>query len=152
MRGQVLGVDIRTGEGQVAGEDGRRYAFTPDDWAGRGEPAVGLLVDFDTDRQRALSLLPVPGSAPTPAARPAEAPVVVSDRNKYVAALLAFFLGVLGVHRFYLGRNGSGLAMLILTITVVGTLVSVPWSMVDALRYLVMSDREFDHRYARLLR
>ena len=154
MRGQVLGVDSRTGEGQVAGEDGRRYVFSPADWAHRGEPAVGLTVDFDTDHNRALSLFPVPGSMPTVAhsARPPLAPEVVSDRNKYVAALLAFFFGLFGVHRFYLGRNGSGIAMLILSLTAVGLLATVPWAIVDTLRYLMMSDREFAHRYARLLR
>jgi TM2 domain-containing membrane protein YozV len=33
-----------------------------------------------------------------------------------VAYLLWFFLGTLGVHRFYLGRKGSGLVILLLTI------------------------------------
>lgn len=32
------------------------------------------------------------------------------------AYLIWFFLGFLGVHRFYLGRSGSGAAMLVLTI------------------------------------
>ena len=45
MRGQVLGVDVRKGVGVVLGEDGRRYNFKPDDWAHRGEPAVGMEVD-----------------------------------------------------------------------------------------------------------
>ena len=45
MRGQVLGVDSRTGEGLVAGDDGRRYRFTPEDWAQRGEPAMGWLTE-----------------------------------------------------------------------------------------------------------
>lgn len=155
MRGQVLGVDTRTGEGQVAGDDGRRYRFGRDDWAHRGSPAIGLVVDFETDENRALSLFPVPvaGSGTLPAPTTSlRVPEVVSDRNKYIAALLAFFFGVFGVHRFYLGRNGSGVAMLILSITAVGLLVSAPWALIDTLRYLFMSDREFDHRYARLLR
>ena len=33
-----------------------------------------------------------------------------------VAYLVWFFLGSLGVHRFYLGRTGSGVAMLLLTV------------------------------------
>ena len=147
MRGQVLGVDTRTGEGQVAGDDGRRYRFGPADWAHRGEPAVGALVDFEAEENRALSLFPVPVTG-APVARTPR-PQVVSDRNKYVAALLAFFLGVLGVHRFYLGRTGSGVAMLILTLTAVGLLVSAPWALIDTLRYLFMSDREFENRYLR---
>ena len=147
MRGQVLGVDARTGDGVVAGDDGRRYSFRPADWAARGEPAVGMHVDFETQSNRALSIFPVPGTAPV--AKPAPGPGT-SDRNKYVAALLAFFLGVFGIHRFYLGRTGSGAVMLVLTFTAVGLLLSLPWAMIDTVRYLVMSDREFAARYARV--
>ena len=46
MRGQVLGVDVRTGHGLLAGDDGRRYTFLPEDWAPAGEPAIGQTVDF----------------------------------------------------------------------------------------------------------
>ena len=149
MRGQVLGVDQRTGDGTVAGDDGRRYIFTPDDWAHRGEPAIGMIVDFETHEKRALSVFPVPGTAPAKAdaARlPAEQ---LNDRNRYVAALLAFVLGPLGIHRFYLGRTGTGIAMLVLTVTLVGLIVSAPWALIDMIRYLIMSDREFAARYAR---
>jgi TM2 domain-containing membrane protein YozV len=147
MRGQVLGVDARTGDGMVAGDDGRRYSFTPADWAHRGEPAVGMYVDFESHESRALSIFPVPGTSPPPAS-PAPAPDP-GDRNKYVAALIAFLIGPLGIHRFYLGRTGSGIAMLILTCTIFGLVVSVPWAFIDMIRYLVMSDREFAARYAR---
>ena len=150
MRGQVLGVDRRTGEGMVAGDDGQRYAFTPDDWAHRGEPAVGLPVDFEPRDNRALSIFPVPaapGSVPV-AAVAAPTPVTTS-RNRIVAALLAFFFGTLGIHRFYLGRTGSGIAMLVMTCTVVGMLITGPWAFVDMIRYLIMSDEEFAARYRR---
>lgn len=148
MRGQVLGVDRRSGDGIVAGEDGRRYSFKPDDWAAKGEPAIGMQVDFETHENRALTIFPVPGTVPAPAAA-ASPPVKQGDRNKYVAAVVAFLLGPLGIHRFYLGRTGSGIAMLVLTCTIVGLLVSVPWAFIDMVRYLIMSDREFAERYAR---
>ena len=45
---------------------------------------------------------------------PAAAP-----KQKLVAFLLAFFLGPLGVHNFYLGKTGMGVTQLILTITVI---------------------------------
>ena len=147
MRGTVLGVDTRTGDGIVAGDDGRRYLFRPNDWAAMGEPAIGMLVDFETHEKRALSLFPVPGASP-PAVSSAPAPID-NDRNKYVAAAIAFLVGPLGIHRFYLGRVGSGVAMLILSCTIIGLLVSVPWAFVDTIRYLVMSDREFAARYPR---
>jgi len=149
MRGRVLGVDSRTGDGVVAGDDGQRYTFRPADWAARGEPEIGIEVDFETERSHALSIFPIPATpvATTgPAALPANAPRR-TDRNKYVAALLAFFLGTLGLHRFYLGRNGSGIMMLVLTITVVGALVTAPLALIDTVRTLFMSDDEFARRY-----
>ncbi|NIJ28717.1 TM2 domain-containing membrane protein YozV [Sphingomonas insulae] len=145
----MLGVDTRTGEGLVAGDDGNRYRFTPEDWAQRGEPAIGIKVDFEASGERALSVFPMPDTA---GHRPVVAPpphVPANDRSKIVAALLAFFLGTLGIHRFYLGRTGSGIAMLVLSITVIGLLVTGPWALIDMVRYLVMSDEEFALRYRR---
>ena len=152
MRGQVLGVDARTGDGVVAGDDGRRYRFGPTDWAQRGEPAVGVQVDFETHDDRALSIFPMPvaGTAAVPVATTAATRVTAAnDRNKYVAALLAFFLGPLAIHRFYLGRNRSAVLMLIMSITVVGMVITWPWALVDTVRYLMMSDEEFANRYPR---
>jgi TM2 domain-containing membrane protein YozV len=141
----------------ITGEDGKRYSFRPPDWAHRGEPAIGLYVDFEATESRALSIFPVPGATHAPATigtgayapPPAPARENSSDRNKLVAALLAFFLGPIGVHRFYLGRIGTGVTMLILSCTFVGLILTVPWAIIDMIRYLVMSDREFAARYAR---
>lgn len=155
MRGQVLGVDKRTGEGIVSGDDGRRYAFGPDDWAHRGAPSIGALVDFESHDNRALSIFPVPvpvaaqaGSGQPLTAYP-EPVVPRTDRNKLVAALIAFLVGPLGIHRFYLGRTGTGILMLVLSITVIGLALTVPWALIDMVRYLVMSDDEFASRYPR---
>jgi TM2 domain-containing membrane protein YozV len=149
MRGQVLGVDTRTGDGIVTGEDGRRYAFRPDDWAARGEPAVGMLVDFETHENRALTIFPVPGTAPATVPDDYTPAVERARGDRLVSALLAFLLGPLGVHRFYLGRIGSGVAMLLLSCTLIGLLVTVPWSLIDMIRFLVMDDRDFAERYPR---
>lgn len=37
-------------------------------------------------------------------------------KSMAMAYLAWFFLGILGVHRFYLGRTGSGVAQLVLTV------------------------------------
>lgn len=147
MRGQVLGVDRDSGEGHIAGDDGGRYTFTRSNWSDATAPAVGAQVDFLAEGSRAMRIFRLPGSD---ALVPAGRPPVVNDRNKYVAAVLAFFLGVLGIHRFYLGRTGSAITMLVLTCTIVGMLVTGVWAIVDMVRYLIMSDEEFAHRYARL--
>ena len=153
MRGQILGVDRRTGEGLVSGDDGRRYTFRPDDWAHQGEPSIGAYVDFDAEQNRARSIFPVPAASQA-VAHPAGGAMAMpggplTDRNKYIAAILAFLFGPLGIHRFYLGKTGSGIVMLVLTCTIVGLFVTGLWALIDSIRYLVMSDTEFAARYPR---
>jgi TM2 domain-containing membrane protein YozV len=80
---------------------------------------------------------------------PATVAPPTNDRNKYVAAVMAFVIGTLGIHRFYLGRTGSGIIMLVLSITVIGLVISAPWALIDMIRYLMMSDEEFAARYPR---
>lgn len=55
----------------------------------------------------------------------------MSPKSRLAATLLAFFFGAFGVHRFYVGKTGSGVAQLLLTITIVGVLVSGIWSFID---------------------
>ncbi len=144
MRGQVLGVDREASQGQIAGDDGQRYWFRPDDWDDRTGPAVGAQVDFEASNGRALRIYHVPGTVVrAPAGFAPQRP----RKDKVAAALLAFFLGVLGVHRFYLNRVGSGIVMLVLTCTLIGIFVTSIWALVDFVRYLVMSEEEFHHRY-----
>lgn len=52
-------------------------------------------------------------------------------KEPVVAFLLAFFLGIFGAHHFYLGYNRAGAIMLVLTLSVVGMAVSVPWKIVN---------------------
>jgi len=65
-----------------------------------------------------------------------------NKRSPVVAYLLWFFLGYLGVHRFYLKHTGSGAAMLALSIVsfiltfvlvgILGFLVIGVWWIIDA--------------------
>lgn len=73
----------------------------------------------------------------------------MSDKSKAAAALLSFFLGMFGVHRFYLGRAGSGAVMLVCTIFgwfTAGIIVGLGliafvaiWDLVDFVRILCNS-------------
>ena len=61
----------------------------------------------------------------------------VSDKKYVPAVLLCFFLGGLGVHRFYLGKIGTGILMFI-TLGGLGI-----WALIDFVRLVVgsMKDR-----------
>lgn len=71
------------------------------------------------------------------------APTRIHDRSKMVAALLAFFLGGIGIHKFYLGQTGMGFLYLIFCWTWIPAIIAF----VEFIMYLVMSDQEFDAKY-----
>ncbi|MFL0357284.1 TM2 domain-containing protein [Erythrobacter sp. GH1-10] len=48
-----------------------------------------------------------------------------------IAYLLWLFLGAFGVHRFYAGSTKTGIAQLLLAISIVGWLVLIPWLLAD---------------------
>ena len=55
-----------------------------------------------------------------------------NKKTALVAYILWFFLGLFGGHNFYLKRTGVAVAQLILTLTIVGMLITVVWVLVDA--------------------
>ena len=61
----------------------------------------------------------------------------MKQKNKILAAILALFLGTLGVHRFYVGKIGSGAVMLLVSITFFGLIVTVVWALVDFVMILL---------------
>jgi len=55
-----------------------------------------------------------------------------NKKTALVAYLLWFFVGILGGHNFYLKRTGVAVTQLILSITIVGLVITVFWVLVDA--------------------
>lgn len=51
--------------------------------------------------------------------------------NATPAFLLCLFLGMIGAHRFYLGRKFSGFLQLLISLTVIGLVVTIPWAIID---------------------
>ncbi len=60
----------------------------------------------------------------------------ISEKSRFTAFLLALVLGGFGLHRFYVGQSKTGLTMLILAITVIGTPVAGIWACVDVVNIL----------------
>src|SRR5215831_14170916 len=55
-----------------------------------------------------------------------------NKKTALVAYLLWFFLGLFGGHNFYLKRTGVAVTQLILSLTLVGMLITIVWVFVDA--------------------
>jgi TM2 domain-containing membrane protein YozV len=65
-----------------------------------------------------------------------------SPKSRLAAALLAFFVGWLGVHRFYVGKIGTGL----LIIVTFGGFFGI-WPLIDLIIILVGSFKDKQERY-----
>lgn len=68
--------------------------------------------------------------------------VQVGSRSKIVTFLLGFFLGVFGVHNFYLGKTGLGITQLLITILTfgIGVIITGPWALIESILALVSSN------------
>ncbi|MGO1370065.1 TM2 domain-containing protein [Senegalia sp. (in: firmicutes)] len=64
-------------------------------------------------------------------------------KNKLVASLLAIFLGGFGIHKFYLGRTGQGIFMLLFAWTGIPEIIGI----IQGVLMLVMTQRDFDRKY-----
>ncbi|MDO8812390.1 MAG: TM2 domain-containing protein [Gallionella sp.] len=65
------------------------------------------------------------------------------QKSRIVAAILAFFLGAFGVHKFYLGQIGLGFLYLIFCWTFIPTIIAF----IEGIIYLTMSDADFARKY-----
>ena len=75
---------------------------------------------------------------------PGPPPIPYTSRSKSTAALLAFFLGGLGVHKFYLGQGGLGVLYLLFCWTFIPAFVAF----IEALVLFGMSEREFAMKFS----
>ncbi len=66
-----------------------------------------------------------------------------NGKNKIAAALLAFFLGGLGIHKFYLEQVGAGIIYLLFCWTLIPGFIAF----IESILLLFMSDEEFNRRF-----
>ncbi len=64
-------------------------------------------------------------------------------KSKGTAALLAFFLGGIGIHKFYLNQGGQGVLYLLFCWTGIPMFVAL----LETLVYLTMDDAKFQQKY-----
>lgn len=70
-----------------------------------------------------------------------------SNKSKTIALLLVLFLGLIGAHRMYVGKVGTGILILVLTVLSWGILGLI-WAIVDLV--LICTDR-FKDKQGRFL-
>ena len=119
------------------------------------QPPYGATQQPYTQQPYGQAAYPPPGQQPyaqQPFTPPSYAhPVVTKDH--VAAGLLAIFLGIFGVHKFYLGYNTAGFIMLAITILgsifTIGVAAGAMWiiSIIEGIIYLAKSQSEFDAVY-----
>jgi TM2 domain-containing membrane protein YozV/cold shock CspA family protein len=141
MRGIVLGFDTATGKGVISGDDANRYNV---DRAGLGDGVHSLMpgkkVDFVVDGASATSVFPIQGD------------FSLGEKNKWMAALLAFVFGGLGVHKFYLGKRTAGFIMLAtflggIILAGIPTFIITIVGFIECVIYIVKSEQQFYDDY-----
>lgn len=154
MRGKVLAYQDLEGTGVISGDDGRRYTFVRGDLQnGVRTVRSGAEVDFEVSDDRATSIyLMGSGSAAADSLNEAVESFAGGEKNKVAAGILAILLGVLGIHKFYLGFTQAGLIMLL--VSVIGSLFFglgplVMWiiGIVEGIIYLSKTDAAFQQEY-----
>ena len=73
--------------------------------------------------------------------RQIQAPIGYARKRKATAAILAFFLGFIGAHRFYLGYSTTGIWMLAITVVgyymcTWGPVITMVWATLDLVSIL----------------
>lgn len=69
-----------------------------------------------------------------------------NGKSKIAAALLAFFLGGFGVHKFYLGQIGLGILYLVFFWTFIPSIIAF----IEFIILLTMSDESFNQKYGNI--
>ena len=139
MKGQILDFSIQTNTGYISGDDGKRYHFSGQEWKDNKAPNKGMNVDFDVNNNNEAIAIFVLASNKNPITNHQQ----TGNKSRIVAAILAFFLGGLGIHKFYLGQIGWGIIYLIFCWTFIPSIVAF----IEFIIYLCTSDEDFTRKY-----
>ncbi|CAK01265.1 conserved hypothetical protein [Bartonella tribocorum CIP 105476] len=141
MKGKIIGLD--QGNYFISGADGKRYQFLSKDWSGKKPPKVGDSVDFVCEGDSIKSVSPILSAGQ-------------SQQSKVTLAVVCFFLGGLGIHRFMVGKIITGIVMLLISIISIITVlfmwigfiliafIIIPWVLIDFIVILTGNFKDKD--------
>ena len=157
MKGHVVDFTVQTNSGIIAGADYQRYTFSGADWMESAPPRWGMEVEFTTSGDAAVQI-----HADAATMRPYNrsgvrepyhgSGTVTHTKSKVAAGLFAIFLGLLGIHKFYLGCPVPGI-ILLLCGTIGWFLFAIPpiiaaiICLIEGIIYLTKSDGDFHDEY-----
>ncbi|WP_305910059.1 TM2 domain-containing protein [Methylomarinum sp. Ch1-1] len=124
MIGHIESYDDNTQTGVIKFED-KFYEFHIDQWTLDSPPKVGDDVDFDMDDDDTVTEV-----GPVGAYLKDTRPV----KRRWVAVVLGFLFGAIGLHRIYLGFYGLGIAQILVTLITGG--YGVVWGFTEAVLLL----------------
>jgi|TARA_R110000796_G_scaffold211559_1_gene327700 TM2 domain-containing membrane protein YozV len=141
MQGTVLKFDKQTSSGLIAASDGNRYEFKGENVQSNFDALkTGVLVDFQIDDNNAVQIYLLNVSKGN------------DEKSKIAAGLLAIFLGVFGIHKFYLGYTKTGIIFLLIGVLgsillLIPTVIISIIALIEGIIYLTKSDESFDKTY-----
>jgi TM2 domain-containing membrane protein YozV len=138
MKGKILNFNIQNGSGVISGDDGQRYNFVSSEWRSDKNPSANQLVDFKINEDNAIEIYLAASAS--------------GEKNKIAAALFAFFLGGLGIHKFYLGCTTAGVITLVIfflgiILLFIPNIIMGIIALIEFVLYLTKSDEEFHRVY-----
>ncbi|WP_375645791.1 NINE protein [Bartonella sp. TT29SHDZB] len=127
MKGKIISQD--QGNYFVSGADGKRYQFANRSWSGKKPPKVGDMVDFVCEGDAIKSVFPILTKGR-------------SQKSKVLLAIVCLCLGAFGIHRFMVGKVGTGIVMLFISLIAMlffigliffglGFFITIPWALID---------------------
>jgi TM2 domain-containing membrane protein YozV len=140
VEGNILGIDEASNKAAVKATTGERFYFSLSEWKGAFPPQPGMKVDFDKSTSGDASNVYPLGKTPTTAK--SNKPT----KTKTAAILFALFLGGIGGHKFYMGSIGWGVLYLLFCWTYIPLILAI----IETVRYVTMTDDEFQEKYAAL--
>lgn len=120
ITGQIESYDSETKTGLVKDQE-EFFKFDEASWKSSVPPDSGDAVTFELNDGVVVNMRLVAESTK----------LVEGVKKRWIATTLAFFLGMVGAHRFYLGFYKLGLAQLAFTVLTHG--YGVLWGFIDAI-------------------